>query len=151
MLLLENQIPLFILEGLFRLSKIQECLSNQFDLSDTPELSDEHAMIKLALNFFVKGRIKDHVFELVDSKKVEHLLGLLRECYASPKWSCQTQTKKPKTVNAPSIKTLYKAGVNFKPGSTTNLFDINFHMRELNIPVLKIEDSTELMLRNLHA
>ncbi|KAH9783160.1 DUF862 domain-containing protein [Citrus sinensis] len=67
--------------------------------------------------------------------------------------SCRAQNKlRTETQNIPTATQLHQAGVKFQLGSSTNLFDITFNVEGiLEIPLLRISESTEILFRNLQA
>ncbi|KAH9727149.1 DUF862 domain-containing protein [Citrus sinensis] len=67
--------------------------------------------------------------------------------------SCRAQNKlRTETQNIPTAMQLHQAGVKFQLGSSANLFDITFNVEGiLEIPLLRISESTEILFRNLQA
>jgi hypothetical protein len=141
MLLLENQLPFFILEELFELGNVRF-------------LSQELSIYELSHNFF-----KDlmHMEEAGDklnqiiSSKVEHFVDFLRHLHLPDLKQKQQQKGKLQTLTTPSMMELHLAGVRFEVGSSRNLFDLQFSKGILEIPKLIIGDETELSIRNLLA
>ncbi|XVF29085.1 hypothetical protein REPUB_Repub15cG0089700 [Reevesia pubescens] len=143
LLLLENQLPLFVVEILFKMSRG----------------SDEKSFTDQALSFFcgVGARKGDY------SSEVKHLLGLVyQQCLPSRKSSVSQES--PTGVFQHKLRTmrhaidLKEAGVDFKPkkveqneNGETSLFDIEFKNGTMKIPTLRVEDKTERILRNLMA
>lgn len=138
--LLENQLPFFILDELFKLSI--------YFASDGRESN----IIQLACNFFRvlpdlkldQGNLRE-----LDSSKVLHLLDLLRLCnrpfMSRPEWNLRT-------LNIPSATELSEAGVKFVVASSCrSLFDVQFNNGVLTIPRLTIGERTESLVRNLLA
>ncbi|XP_016652636.1 PREDICTED: putative UPF0481 protein At3g02645 [Prunus mume] len=128
MQLLENQLPFFILEDLFYLQ--EGTLSSDSDTSDD----------RLSTFFILK--------RLSSTKKVEHFLDLILRSL------CQSEVVPSiplEDLTTPSVTELYQAGVKFKVGSRKNIFDIRFTDGILEIPKIKVEDHTEISLRNLLA
>ncbi|PON32538.1 hypothetical protein PanWU01x14_360460 [Parasponia andersonii] len=142
MQLLENQLPLFILEDLFDPQRIS-----------VPSYEGERlSIIKLSHDFFKKlmrfEATKDNL-KCIPSSGVEHFVDFLRKIYVPLK--PKSKEVKLKTFNIPSIMELHRAGVKFKASSNKNLFDIHFSEGILEIPKLTISDETELTIRNLLA
>lgn len=138
--LLENQLPFFILDELFKLSIYFASHGRESNI------------IRLVCNFF---RVltdleldEDNLREL-DSSEVLHLLDLLRlcnrPCKSRPDWKLQT-------LNIPSATELSEAGVKFMVASSCrNLFNVQFNNGVLKIPRLTIGERTESLVRNLLA
>lgn len=173
MILLENQLPFFILEDLFA-----DVTSNRDNAEDLPSL------VELSYKFFQKtvhlqGN-EDKLKNIISSRlEVKHFVDLIRTLHLprQPPWkSSQTggpasccspkvkhfcdcirrylPTKKSRTerpLNTPCAKKLHQAGVKFQVSSSKNLFDISFNIDKgiLEIPQVSIHDYTELTLRNL--
>ncbi|XP_070669359.1 UPF0481 protein At3g47200-like isoform X2 [Malus domestica] len=72
---------------------------------------------------------------------------------ATPKPTATPKPRKatPNYTATPNVTELHQAGVKFKPGEGSSLFDIKFSRGILEIPKLTMEDSTDLTLRNLLA
>jgi len=138
--LLENQLPFFILEELYRLSTI-------FGNSPKPTL------IELTHGFFSREWDSWAVGDIlgkVDFSEVKHLVEFLSTYHQPPK---QNPKEKLEVVAAPSVKELHQAGVKFVLGSSKNLLDIKFDRNKgrLEMPRLKLEDRTEIIIRNMLA
>ncbi|CAL2234810.1 unnamed protein product [Prunus armeniaca] len=85
---------------------------------------------------------------LSSTKKVEHFLDLILRSL------CQSEVVpsiRLDNLTTPSGTELYQAGVKFKVGSRKNIFDIRFTDGILEIPKIRVEDHTEISLRNLLA
>lgn len=162
LVMLENQLPFFILKDLF----------NELNGVDERLLLDLSRNILDGGSSTFRGILLDNL-GTINLSEVKHFVDLLRKLCIAPiilKKQSEEQSK-PTAVNqslclsfhlcpkkeenpykdatTPSISKLHLAGVKFKVRSTGNLFDINFVNRILEIPELKIEDFTELILRNL--
>ena len=144
-LLLENQLPLFILNDLF-------------DLAKTATYEDAFyeniSFVKITCFWF---RSQVLVFLPLDESsleihfsKAEHFLDLTILCLQPSQSRAQITLK---DQNIPSVEELHEAGVKFKPaaGSTKSLLDINFNQGILEIPFFKVYDNTERAYRNLLA
>ncbi|XP_004292741.1 PREDICTED: UPF0481 protein At3g47200-like [Fragaria vesca subsp. vesca] len=166
LLMLENQLPLFILEDLFSLYNresggVAKLLSIQF-LIDQVSCSFG---VELKQHFVDPSQVEGQHF--VDPSQVEgqHFVDLLRNLLVAP---LLKEKLKGETLSAiaPSIEKLHLAGGKIH-GETSNpnlfaiRFDDNWILKNgipcilkngtLKIPKLRIEDSTELILRNLIA
>ncbi|KAI6682387.1 hypothetical protein NL676_036268 [Syzygium grande] len=145
-LMLENQLPMFVLQEIFNLTT--------FDQDATP-------LNKLALLFMEplspqKGQYTD--IKLNDKGEHHHLLALFHSSFIpsdirplrerGARWNRQENF--PGKLWVHEAKRLRRAGVRFKdnPG---NLLNIEFANRELKIPTLFIDEWTGPLLRNLLA
>ncbi|XP_050126030.1 UPF0481 protein At3g47200-like isoform X4 [Malus sylvestris] len=141
MLLLENQLPFFILEDLFATAEVAE-------VPDTkPSVLDLfYEFCKESTNFYMeKGNWERPNF------KVEHFVDLVRTLHLPTPEENFKNGELVDTLAVPSMTKLHQAGVKFKARSGKNLFDICFKDGILEIPNLKIQDHTEIVLRNLIA
>lgn len=175
LILLENQIPWFVLEGLF----------------DRFWSIEERSLLSLAINFF------KHIFSFdgisineafLVNQRVEHILDLLRLCLfisflrdvktnSSLLTSFKslfrrlfeiffdslidsllaylkcatTETKQEFETQLPSASRLKEAGVKFKRARSRPMLDIRFHNGVLEVPYLVIHQTTESLFRNLIA
>ncbi|PRQ22625.1 hypothetical protein RchiOBHm_Chr6g0252341 [Rosa chinensis] len=150
LLMLENQLPFFILKDLF------DSIANRIKVPSVERLSIRflHQEFSVGVTTF-GGMSLEELLTKIDSsnEEVQHLVDLLRKLWIAPLSNEQRKsaTKKKKSATAPSIEKLHLAGVKFKVKSDTNLFDIRFDKGILMIPRLNIEDPTEIILRNLVA
>lgn len=138
--LLENQLPFFILEELYRLSTI---------VGNSPECT----MIELAHGFFScewRSWAVGDIFEKVDFSEVKHLVDFLTIYQRPPK---QQQYEELEFLTAPSVKELHQAGVKFVLSSSKHLLDIKFDRNKgiLEIPRLQLIDDSEIIIRNMQA
>ncbi|KAK9220767.1 hypothetical protein WN944_009191 [Citrus x changshan-huyou] len=144
-LLVENQLPLFILKDLFDQAKIT---------AREDAFYENISFVKITCFWF-----RNHVLGFlpldensleIHFSKAEHFLDLIILSLQPSQPRAQIIIK---DQNIPSVKELHQAGVKFKPaaGSTKNLLDINFNQGILEIPFFKVLDTTELVFRNLLA
>ncbi|KAK6912618.1 Protein of unknown function DUF247, plant [Dillenia turbinata] len=132
LILLENQLPFFVLERIFHFA------FRGLHLENLP------TMLDLTFRFFSYHNSQN----LTPSFEVKHLLDLLRTFHLPP-----NPRMKP-NIDAefeflPSATELHEAGVKFKVTSSTCLLDIHFKNNILEIPCLKLYDKTESYFRNL--
>jgi hypothetical protein len=144
MLLLENQLPFFILEDLFDLGKV----------AVSSKLGERLSIYKLSHNFFkdlmhLEGT--EDKLEKICSSKVEHFVDFLRHLHLPDLEQQQQQKGTLQTLTTPSMTELHRAGVRFEVGSSRNLFDLQFNKGIMKIPKLIIGDETELSISNLLA
>ncbi|KAL0348913.1 UNVERIFIED_CONTAM: hypothetical protein Sangu_1119100 [Sesamum angustifolium] len=138
----ENQIPFFVLNDLFNMSRSKD---------------PKDDLILLTLNF-VKGMFLDlSVPEEIEFKKPDHLLGLIRDVWVLP--FANNNAAAPtlaKWENIKSASELHRTGIDFKISKDHNsLMDITFVRKclgaKLKIPQLNIYYETESQIRNLVA
>ncbi|KAB1221426.1 hypothetical protein CJ030_MR2G013150 [Morella rubra] len=140
MLCLENQVPFFILEDLFDPDKVTG-------------LSQHDNIIELSSKFFkrtIQGRRTEDNLSSTRLTEVKHFVDLVRLLHLPSKEQGKGEVE---TVKAPTVTELHQAGVKFKAGSSSNLFDIQFNEDEgiLEIPKLTVGFATEVQLRNIIA
>ncbi|XP_028760100.1 UPF0481 protein At3g47200-like isoform X2 [Neltuma alba] len=143
MLLLENQVPFFIIEDLLSLTG-----------SSIPIRNDHrHSAIKLTYEFFkTRMYLKDvdafNAMEKVGQSEIQHFVDFARICHLPQE---MPHKSKLKSLTLPTATQLHQAGVKFKVKQSRNLFDIQFKDGTLEIPRLRINDAMENFLRNLIA
>ncbi|KAK8466037.1 hypothetical protein PHAVU_009G240611 [Phaseolus vulgaris] len=146
MLMLENQLPMFVLKKLFELTDVVSAPSEpNIGLKD------------LALRFFYPLLQVDSE-NMLESKKTDddfHFLGLLRSAI-SPNLEGEEQRKfQPHMIR--SVTELKEAGVKIKADKGKQLLDISFGKkwgfltRQLTIPPLYINDHRGTVFRNIVA
>ena len=129
-ILLENQIPFFIVERLYAL------------------LRSHRPLIQLTFCFFTAFNVQK--FEPIPNKRIKHFTDLLRIFQLPP-------PERPKTERNEMIKHLYsatqlhEAGVKYKVSSSNCLLELKFTNGVLEIPRIHLQDNTETVSRNLMA
>ncbi|XP_048332534.1 UPF0481 protein At3g47200 [Ziziphus jujuba] len=154
LLLLENQLPFFILEDLW-------WLGTKGYLS----------LKRYCYDFFLQNNFLKENEKCWEQLRPKHLLDLLRMFYepasstaqgqdGQQHSSCAAQTvlcipnakaEDEPVLCIPNATRLHEAGVELKMTKTNELLDIVFTNGTLEIPVLEISDDTESILRNLIA
>ncbi|KAG6628141.1 UPF0481 protein At3g47200-like [Carya illinoinensis] len=144
LLLLENQLPMFVLKEIFELTT----------------LTGEATLITLALRFFEPLRPgKDKFDERMLNKHANggyiHLLALFHSTLISgdniyPQQLAKSDLRRPGKGLVHNAKILSYAGIKFKKTSGS-ILNINLTGKTLNIPTMVIDDSTSPMFRNLIA
>ncbi|XP_076930913.1 UPF0481 protein At3g47200-like [Bidens hawaiensis] len=147
LVLLENQIPFLVLQHIF------DCTISEFD--QTASLINMIHLVLGYVNPFTEHKLKSN-----SNSTHDHILGLLHECYR-----CEDakSLEFPK-LRLPSAVELDRAGVNFKCIQDTEwplmmkvksrrlpCFSCSCSKPTLMMPVLEINDDTEMVLRNLLA
>ncbi|KAI7996438.1 UPF0481 protein [Camellia lanceoleosa] len=159
LLLLENQIPFFVLEKLFSLTV--ECI---------PDRPHNVSLTDYVLSFFGNNFSfgNDTLRKKVDTSDCYHILNLLHKCYLpnhDPWKGEKDETESPKLgkkkFRFPSASDLDLAGVEFVAGTGEDMFNVKFikprgllwwfRRAHFEIPTLSIYDGTEPLLRNLIA
>ncbi|XP_078153678.1 UPF0481 protein At3g47200-like [Carex rostrata] len=136
-LLLENQIPLFVIEKLF-------------DLLTSVSTSEIKPLKEMLLNYITeKNKVEYSDFKLDD---IDHILHLYHHVFSvSPKKHTTiiklTNERSHRTL--PSATELKKAGVIFKCAKSKNILDIKFQNGTLEIPFISIEETRRSRLLNL--
>ncbi|XP_062164869.1 UPF0481 protein At3g47200-like [Alnus glutinosa] len=145
MLLLENQLPFFILEDLFE-KYSKEVLSKNLTLVRLTEY-----FFKLRME---SSGIEDRWEEFSSGDfKIKHFVDLLRHVQLKPvKKPSKSDEMKLLKLTTPTLTELHQAGVTFQVAnrSNRNLFDIKFDKKKgkLEIPSFIFSDETELTIRN---
>ena len=130
LLLLENQLPFFVIEKLYHLA--------------LPSYSNSFPLIQLSFRFFKSLNIHDKAPEA----KIRHFGDLLR-FFQLPD---DLPEREPKmTYPKYSATQLHEAGVKFKLASSKCILDLSFEKGVLEIPLLDFQDDTEACVRNIMA
>nr|XP_011459189.1 PREDICTED: UPF0481 protein At3g47200-like [Fragaria vesca subsp. vesca] len=146
LLLLENQLPFFILEDIFP-EKVHR--NSRTQNSQSERLS----FIQLCRTFF-KQELEavgvDCNLERVNSSEVKgaHFLDIIRNLCLPPE-PLVRGTRNAATPIAPSITQLHQAGVKLEVGSTRNLFGTRFDNGILQIPKLQMSHRMVDTMRNI--
>ncbi|XP_054807755.1 UPF0481 protein At3g47200-like [Prosopis cineraria] len=143
MLLLENQVPFFIIQDILSLTGSSIPIKNDVRLS----------AIKLTYEFFkTRMYLKDidnfNAVEKVGQSEIQHFVDFARICHMPQE---MPHKSKLKSLTIPTATQLHQAGVKFKVKQSRDLFDIQFKDGILEIPRLRINDAMENFLRNLIA
>ncbi|XP_038708737.1 UPF0481 protein At3g47200-like [Tripterygium wilfordii] len=139
LVLLENQIPFFVLKSMFKLA-FPAGYAN-----DRPTFLNEIALklFKLMLN------ISEEAILEKCRENGNHLLHLLYKCCLprnTIRWSIVAKWDPIHCATS-----LRQAGVVFQKNMTNDLFDLQFHNGTFKIPPLCIYDATDSVFRNLIA
>lgn len=125
MLLLENQVPFFILEDLF----------NHGNVPVPSQDGERPSLIKLSPQLFKSADLEgaEDNLEKINSSKVEHLLDLLRLFYMPLKLK-QPEDLSTNSVLAPNATELHRTGVKFRVQLSSDLYDLQFNKGTLENP-----------------
>ncbi|XP_031372124.1 UPF0481 protein At3g47200-like [Punica granatum] len=165
MFLLENQLPLFILEDLFAKVEIQidslseeeadEGVKGQEDVEETKGGGGGDLFFTELVCHFVnlRGDIGTKGYDpiKVKNRKIEHFLDCLWACHLSSKKDSPVKKELQIPSRIPTATELHQAGVRFAKHSSTHLLDIEFKDGVLSIPHMFMGDYTETIYRNLLA
>ncbi|KEH17301.1 hypothetical protein MtrunA17_Chr6g0457371 [Medicago truncatula] len=137
LLLLENQLPFFVIEKIYGLSWS----------------STNGSFLELTINYFQYFNQSKLVFDN-NSQCIRHFTDLIRIFHLQHPIESQPSRDKidEQIIHLPSATQLLEAGVRFqvKPKSEC-LLDLGFSEGVLEIPRLEVEDGTEILFRNMVA
>ncbi|KAM7490152.1 hypothetical protein LguiA_033073 [Lonicera macranthoides] len=144
LILLENQVPFFVLEGIFSLANFAS--------------SGACSILDLSLHFFDHNCNLPYIIEEFnkhnnehDFQSVKHFTHLVLLLYRPPPQELSPM-RKEKFQSLRNSTNLTKVGVTFrKKSSSKGLFDITFTNEVLEIPSIPLTDDTEIQIRNLMA
>ncbi|KAK2993746.1 hypothetical protein RJ640_018367 [Escallonia rubra] len=111
LLLLENQIPMFVLQTLFDLI-----------------MGESHSLPDLIISFFCNMLNVDHELKLkktVRTQTAAHILGLLHDCYM-PCDTVASERQSPNQIIKHSAIDLFRAGVQFTEGKGRDQICVHF-------------------------
>jgi len=136
LLLLENQLPFFVLENLFNLSFASTSARN------IP------SFLELTFDYFIYYNRSKLTYQNV---KIKHFTDLVRIFHLQHPLQSRVEASES-IIHLPSATELSEAGVKFKVNMQSDcLLDLRFSGRVLEIPQLKVEDWTERLFRNMVA
>ncbi|GMP82436.1 hypothetical protein CsSME_00036739 [Camellia sinensis var. sinensis] len=141
LILLENQIPWFVLHCLFHLT-----------LSVHEQETKTNFLVNLVLKFFETMMLvtvpSDN--ESICRENFKHILDLIHRTLLS----LSSENTKPTNTNwelFPSVTDLLRAGVRFEKGPPDDITNIKFRNGVFEIPPIKIRGNSESLFRNLIA
>ncbi|KAF8023309.1 hypothetical protein BT93_F0724 [Corymbia citriodora subsp. variegata] len=133
-LLLENQVPFFVLENLYNLITLSATVT----------------FFKLSYEYF-KDVLNGH--ELASIRvQVKHVVDFVRALQLPSSWQYKTSKERRTFELTRSAKELREAGVRFRPGKeTSSLLDVDFKDGTLVLPHMVVHQWTEVYFRNMIA
>ncbi|KAI3792195.1 hypothetical protein L2E82_06068 [Cichorium intybus] len=140
LILLENQIPFFILHHLF-------------NIIPTPRQCGDYTLIELAFRFF-KKTVPEDPYDIREryGQEIHHLLDLIHQSFIPKTHILQLHSKqRPLQTVVPTAIRLHKTGTEIKGSSSRNILEVKFNNGALRIPKLTYHDLMETVLRNLIA
>ncbi|KAL7133551.1 hypothetical protein ABFS83_12G148500 [Erythranthe nasuta] len=133
---LENQIPFFVLQRLFDMTKMPSEQSG-------PSLSN------LTLTFFNNALQRSEEFvDKLGEITGKHLLDLLRSSFIPEGYREPKQTRYPNTHVIQCISKLRKAGIHLQPGTSENFLVVKFKNGVIEMPTIAIDDFMSSFLLN---
>ncbi|KAF5184879.1 hypothetical protein FRX31_025536 [Thalictrum thalictroides] len=142
MLLLENQLPLFILERIFNLYTA----TNQSFLDLILHFFNFKILLNIAQDFSLNN---------VKTGGLKHFLDLLRDCCLPSSYPNEfvKRNEVEDWIFLPSATELHKTGVKFRKGERGCFMNLKFSANNgvMKIPALKVQGHSEVLFRNLVA
>ncbi|XP_011003945.1 PREDICTED: UPF0481 protein At3g47200-like [Populus euphratica] len=132
LILVENQIPWLVLEHLFKM---------------TAEPGNTTTLAQLALPFFRNIFPSNPPSKVPSNQGPKHLLDLLRNWLVLS--SGEEKDGQIGWELIPSVTNLVDAGINLEVGESRSILDIKFENGVLEIPKLLVQETTEVIIRNL--
>ncbi|KAF5449162.1 hypothetical protein F2P56_029639 [Juglans regia] len=151
MLMLENQIPMQVLELLLEL--LPEVDEKRLDVKNHPVKKKERANELIVKSWFPKA----HYSEMGNCL---HVLDVYRKILLQPKEKQNNPGKETHETDKPSgdddeiirsATELNEAGIRFKADKKASLKDITFNGGVLRLPLIVVDDATESIFLNLIA
>ncbi|KAK4276064.1 hypothetical protein QN277_019054 [Acacia crassicarpa] len=137
LLLIENQLPFFVIEELFN-----KAFPQNHDGRSGP------SFLELAYDYF--GYYNTQELEPNSNVEIKHFTDLVRLFYLPEKLP-QRDCYSERHILLYNANALQEAGIQLKVGKSKCLLDLKFSGHVLEIPKIYVEDGTELVFRNLIA
>jgi hypothetical protein len=136
LLLLENQLPFFVIEKIF-------------DLSNSSANTKIPSFLELTFDYFDYYNKSKLAFENIS---IKHFTDLIRIFHLQHPLARRPRRIAEPMKHLPCVTELLAAGVKFKVNTESEcLLDLRFSGQVLEIPQLKVEDWTEMLFRNMVA
>ncbi|XP_075498972.1 UPF0481 protein At3g47200 [Primulina tabacum] len=133
---LENQIPFFVLE----------CL---FDLTRLPTEESGPSLRNLTLRFFDNAfQRSDDSLEKFEGLMAKHVLDFLRSSFIPNGYQEPSQNAHTNTHVIHCISKLRRAGIQLKPGKEESFLAIKFSRGVIEMPTISIDDFMSAFLQN---
>ncbi|KAL4655088.1 hypothetical protein ACB092_01G425700 [Castanea dentata] len=140
LLILENQLPFFVLEKLYLVAF--PSVSNAY-----PFHSSYHFLMKLTFEYFRRYNVQS--IQAHPNVKIEHFTDLLRTFHLPLPEKLPNRDREP-IIHLYSATHLHQAGVKFEV-EYRNCLDIKFEKGVLKIPHFELDDWKEVVIRNIMA
>lgn len=164
-LLLENQLPFFVLDGLYNIafgddnlvsSQVKNPVSaTDDDIDDNEDKNDVVRPIPTLIDLCCLVLVgRREVSEKLNDHQVLHLVDLMRTCYLPSllRHPSDDSDEQDNLEFPPGVERLHDAGIKFEVAKNEQtLLNIEFNKGVLSIPRLEMEDHTESLLLNLSA
>lgn len=136
LLRLENQIPFFVLERLFEITR-------------TPGEESGPSLSKLALDFFNDALQRpDYIIATHNNRKAKHLLDLVRSSFIDSE-QAQPRCVDTSTPMIQSVSKLRRAGIKLGQGDRADSFlVVKFKNGVVEMPAITIDDTMSSLLLN---
>ncbi|KAK2366721.1 hypothetical protein QL285_080070 [Trifolium repens] len=144
LILLENQLPFFVLEEIYKLAKIN--LEEIYKLANLN--LEAPSFVTITINFFRQFNLQN-----INSEKLcpKHFIDLIRFCLVPSSFHCVQEEMGTKIENVYSVSQLSEAGLVFEVSESKCELDLKFDTGVFKIPCFQINDSTERYMRNIIA
>ncbi|XP_065859749.1 putative UPF0481 protein At3g02645 [Euphorbia lathyris] len=140
-LMIENQLPFFLLEFLFELLKKSQVYAGlSLKAIVAKGLMDATGWGWLKVNYIMNG-----------DREVKHLVDFIGICLQPSSDVPLVMRRECESLTTPTISELHRAGVKFKPSSSKCLYDLKFNNGILEIPKITLADNDDIVMRNLQA
>jgi hypothetical protein len=151
LILLENQIPFFVLEKIYKLANINRVLELPPFITIAIHYFENFIKQNSTSEHFTGPNLSEH---FTDVKSPEHFTDLLRT-FLLPLSLQFTHPEKENTDHAKeqvySVSQLSEAGLKFELSKSKCLLDLKFDKGVLKMPCFLVHDSTERFMRNILA
>ncbi|CAH8382271.1 unnamed protein product [Eruca vesicaria subsp. sativa] len=150
MVMLENQLPLFVVDKLLELQP-----DTEYQPGSAAQLAVKFFALLMPMDEeLTKGDKLDSVDSVSDIGEL-HCLDVFHRSFFKSTWKPEKKSRKSissrKQQLIHCVTELKEAGVKFRRKKTNKLWDIEFRKGYLNIPKLLIHDSTKSLFSNLIA
>ena len=159
MILLENQLPFFVLEDIF--NSAHPGMIVEFPYKDVKGINDDYAgpitdvesLSFIAITFHYFRKYNHYIIEPAHIDRPYHFIDLLRIFWLPIPIPPESLKSGFMDKLIPSASQLSEVGMVFKASSSPGLFDIKYdhHMGVMEIPCILINHKTETELRNILA
>ncbi|WCJ36959.1 hypothetical protein M5689_018125 [Euphorbia peplus] len=140
-LMIENQLPYFLLEFLFELLKKSQADAGFSFIDVVSEgLIDATGWSWLSIDNIIN-----------EDQNVNHLIDFLGICLQPSSDEALNTRKECQSLTTPTISELHRAGVKFKPSKSKCLYDLKFNNGILEIPKFQLRDRDDIVISNLQA